>query len=207
MIHFQANSLSFLIVVNHLAIARENTCIDHMIELAAIACCHEEISRQFQTYKQWQILAVAVELKVRIQLCNCNPGQQICERKEVARLMNPHQLAVFLASRLQAKVQQFHCRIVLDCINNQLQVASPSKEWPIVLCFTGSSKAAKLRLGAINNVALAVVINSSKGQTEQCTWAGLACRQAENQSALAQLGVTVREGEKVRHRFGVVNLR
>ncbi len=199
-INFQPHSLSFLVIVDDLAIARKCTCVDIVIELATIAGGHKEISRQVSLNEQRQVFAVAIEFKIRIQLGNLNPSIQIGSRKEITRLVNPDEFGVLFACFLQAGVDQLHCSAGLDRINDQLQIASPSIERAIVLCLAGGSKAPKLGLWAVLNVALpGFGINGSKAQAEKGTWASLACRQRENQGALAKLGVAVGESQQIRH--------
>ena len=208
MIHLKSCSLSISLGHEHFAIAREQTFVDHVIELATIACRHVEIRGQVsytELGEDVKRFAIAIELEIGVHLCNLDPGFKVSETEKVARLVDTNQLSLSGFEVLQCNVDLRCCMINASSqiINDRLEIVCTIEECTIVLHLGGCSETTEDRVLAITNRTLAVVINDSKRLAEHSTRAGLACRQVEDQGAGAQLGVALGEGE---HGSRVVDL-
>ena len=192
-INNQTSSVSICFCHEHFAIASEHTFIDQVVELATIACRHVEVRGQLQTNKQWQILAVAVELQIRIVHSNHNPRLKVSCVEEVPRLMNSDEFSRLFASFLQFSVDKISTIARLESFNNCFKVVLAVVENCIILHLGGCSEATKLGVLTINNRTLAVLICNCHREALQSTRAGRTCRQAENQGAFVKLSVTLGE--------------
>ena len=200
-IYLETCSDCIILTHEHFTIAREETFVDQVIELPTIGCCEIEILRQFQTHEQGQVLRIAIELEIRIVHCYHHPRLQIGSIEEITRLMNANQFGVLLACFLQRFVDKISTIPFPESFNNLLEVVCSILIHTIVLYLGRSSEATELGVLTITNRTLAVLISNSERQTEESTWAGLACRQVENHGVFVEFGVTVRE---VKHGASVV---
>lgn len=177
----------------HFAIASEETFIDKVVKLTAIASSHVKVGGQHQTNKQWQILAVAVELQIRIVHSNHNPRLKIGGIEEIARLVNSDEFSSFFASFLQLSVDKISTIARLESFNNCFEVVLSVVEDCIVLHLGGCSETTEFGVLTVTNGTLAVLISHSHTEALESTRAGAACRQTENQGAFVKLSVTFGE--------------
>jgi hypothetical protein len=192
-INNQPSSVSISFGHEHFAIASEHTFVDQVVKLATIAGGEVEVTGQLQTYKQWQILAVAVKLQVRINLSNHKPRLKIGGIEEVSRLVNSHEFSILFASFLQLGVDEVSTIARLESINNCLKVVLAVVVDCIVLHLGGCSETTKLGVLTVTNRTLAVSISNRHGEALKSTRAGATCRQAEDQGAFVELSVTLGE--------------
>ena len=202
-VYFKTSSVSISFSHEDFAISREHTFVDEIIELPTIASGEVKVSGQLQTNKQWQILAVAVELQVRIRLSNHNPREQIGGREEVSRLMNSDEFSILFAYFLEFGVNEASTIARLESFNNCLKVVLAVGINSVILNLRRSSKATELGVLTVNNRTLAVSISNRHGEALESTWAGATCWQVEDHRALAKLSVAVGE---VKHGSSVVDL-
>ena len=202
-INNQPSSVSICFCHEHFTIASEHTFVDEVVELATIAGGHVEVLRQSETNKQWQVLAVAVELQIRIVESNHKPRLKIGGIEEVSRLVNTDEFSIFFASFLEFIVDKISTIANPESFNNCFEVSLSVSVDCIILHLAASSEATELGVLAINNRTLAVGAADRHGEALKSTGAGAACWQAEDEGALVQLSVALGE---VKHRSGVVDL-
>ena len=201
-INFQSLTNRFFFKFEDFRITWEEVPINQVIPISAIRCSHEEIIRhvnkiriQIISKEKRQRLAVAVELKVGIVACHCDPRLQINAGEKVAAFMNPYQLSVFCAVKVQSIIYHlgtfFHAD--LQSGDNNLHVVLPILKCCIVLYFRRCSKTAENCFLTILNLTLAVIINDHGRLTEPCAWAGATSGQVKDQGVLAKFGVAFGE--------------
>ena len=192
-VYFIPSSDSIILSHEHFSITGEHTFIDQVVELATIGGSEVEVLGQFQTNKQWQVLAVAVELQIRIVESNHNPCLKIGGREEVSRLVNTDELSSFLACFLEFSVKKRSTIARLESINNCLEVVLPVVVDSIILYLRRSSETTELGVLTVNNRTLAVSISNRHGEALESTWAGAASRQVEDHGLLVEFSVAVGE--------------
>ena len=202
-INNQPSSVSICFCHEHFAIASEHTFVDEVVELATIAGGHVEVLRQSETNKQGQVLAVAVELQIRIVESNHKPCLKIGGIEEVSRLVNTDEFSILFASFLEFIVDKISTIANPKSFNNCFEVSLSVSVDCIILHLGGCSETTELGVLAINNRTLAVVISNRHGEALKSTGAGAASGKAEDEGALVQLSVALGE---VKHRSGVVDL-
>ncbi len=196
-INLKTQTVCIIIRHHHFTIAREHTCIDHVIECPTIAGSEIEIRGQLQTHKEFQRFAVAVEFKVGVHDSNLNPRFQISKREKVARFVNTNQLGFTSPKVLQSDVNLLGsvCNTDLQVRYNGFQIVLPVEIGTIVLHLRRCSEATELGVLTVTNRTLAIAILNSERFAEQSTWAGLTCGQVEDQGVGAKLSVTLGESE------------
>lgn len=119
--------------------------------------------------------------------------------------MDTNQLSVSGFVVLKCNVDLRRCMINANSqiINDRLEIVCSIVECTIVLHLRRCSETTEDGVLTILDRTLAVGINNSKRFAEHSTWAGLACRQVEDQGAFVQLSVAFGEGE---HGSRVVDL-
>lgn len=194
-INLETCRLSVFFSEKHFSITREHTFVDKIIELATIAGGEVEIIWQVESYKQRQILAVAIELDRRISVSYHQPSEQILSREEITRLVDSHFSDSFSEILAEFGVDKTSTVALLESFTDRLEVTLASFIYFRILYFAASSKAAKLSLRTIPNLTLAVGINPNHREALISTRAGCASRQVENQGVLVELVVAFGEAE------------
>lgn len=105
-IYLKTSTVSVILSHEHFAIAREQTLVDQVIELATVGGSKVEVLRESKTNKQREILAVAVELQTRIVESNHNPRLKIGGIEEVTRFMNTDEFCSFFENFLEFSVNK-----------------------------------------------------------------------------------------------------
>jgi len=202
-INNQPSSVSVCFGHEHFAIASEPLFINEVIILATIASSHVEVAGQSETNKQGQVLAVAVELQVRIVESNHKPCLKIGGIEEVSRLVNTDEFSTLFPSFLEFIVDKISTIANPESFNNCFVVSLSVSVDCIILHLRRCSETTELGVLTIKNRPLAVSISNSHREALKSTRAGAACWQAEDQGAFVELSVALGE---VKHGSSVVDL-